>query len=292
MNEPKLGALVGLPAYAVLFVGMLVIGGASQSRDIVSGLWISEGLAIALPAVAVLCFAGVRLRPYLGFRGISWKQALAAVAVCTLNQPVVSFLTWVNRALLPERLVELFDEQQRLLATLFIGHNRFLMIVTVIVAAALGEEIFFRGYLLPSLRKTFGVVAAVIISGALFSAMHLEWGGFLGLMEIGIVLAMLRIWSGSLWAAVIGHGVNNAIAGVAFLLGYQDPDAPTPPAVLALGALLLAIGVWMFVRVLRSRQFASVEEPAPRRWPASIALAAVWSIALVISYSMLRHGGA
>lgn len=291
MNEPKLGALIGLPAYAVLVVGMLVIGSASQSHDIVSGLWISEAIAIALPAVAILCFAGVRLGPYLGFRRISWKQALVAVIVCSVNQPVVSFLTWLNRQMLPERLVEQFDDQQRLLATLFVGHNRFLMIATVIVAAALGEEIFFRGFLLPSLRKSFGVVAAVLVSGALFSAMHLEWVGFLGLMEIGVLLAMLRIWSGSLWPAIIGHGVNNAIAGVAFLLGYQDPDAPTPPAVLLLGAALLGVGIWLFVRVLR-RQFPAVEERAGRRWPASIALVAVWSIALVISYSMLRHGGA
>jgi membrane protease YdiL (CAAX protease family) len=237
----------------------------------------------------VLCLAGVRIRSYLGFRKLTWKHALVAVGVATANQPVVSFLTWASRFVLPQGLLEEFDLQQRLLSTLFMGRAAVPMVVTVIVAAPLGEEIFFRGYLLPSLNKSFGVVAAVIVSGALFSVIHLEWVGFLGLMEIGMMLALLRIWSGSLWAAILGHAVNNAIAGVAFLLGFQDPDAPTPPGVLVLGAVLLAVGIWLFLRVVR-KPFPVVEEPAPRRWPATVALLTVWSIALTIGYSMLRHG--
>ncbi|HEY2030624.1 MAG TPA: CPBP family intramembrane glutamic endopeptidase [Myxococcales bacterium] len=292
MNEPKLGALVGLPAYLALIFGMIVIGGTAQARDVVSGLWISEAIAIALPAVAVLCLSGVRIGSYLGFRKLTWKHALVAIAVSVANQPVVSFLTWASRFALPQTLLDEFDSQQRLLSTLFMGRAAVPMVVTVIIAAPLGEEVFFRGFLLPSLRKSFGLYAAVIVSGALFSIIHLEWAGFLGLMEIGMLLAVLRIWSGSLWAAILGHAVNNAIAGVAFLLGYQDPDAPTPPAALALGAVLLAVGIWMFVRVLRKEPVLVVEEPAERRWPASIALLAVWSIALVLSYSMLKHRGA
>jgi len=263
MNEPKLGAWTVLPAYLVLLLGMLVIGAQSQMRNVVVGLWVTEAIAVALPAVFVLCIARVRPLAYLGLRKLSWKQALVAVIVATANQPVVSFLTWAEHETLPRTLVEDFDAQQRMLSTLFAGRGAYLMVATVVIAAPLGEEIFFRGCLFPALRKSWGVLAALLVSGALFSLVHYEWVGFLGLMEIGILLAALRLWSGSLWAAIIGHAVNNFIAGGAFLLHLQDPDEPTPTWALLVGAAFLAAGIVYLARLLK-RDLPAAEEQAPR----------------------------
>ena len=279
MNEPKLGAWTVLPAYLVLLLGMLVIGAQSQMRNVVVGLWVTEAIAVALPAVFVLCIARVRPLAYLGLRKLSWKQALVAVIVATANQPVVSFLTWAEHETLPRTLVEDFDAQQRMLSTLFTGRGAYLMVATVVIAAPLGEEIFFRGCLFPALRKSWGVLAALLVSGALFSLVHYEWVGFLGLMEIGILLAELRLWSGSLWAAIIGHAVNNFIAGGAFLLHLQDPDEPTPTWALLVGAAFLAAGIVYLARLLK-RDLPAAEEQAPRRSGISIALAAVWGASL------------
>jgi membrane protease YdiL (CAAX protease family) len=282
MTERKLGAAIALPAYVVLIVGMVIIGGTLQARDVVSGLWVSEGIAIALPAIFVLCVARVRIAPFLGLRALTWKQALAAAAISAANQPVVSFLTWATRKAMPQALVDQFDDQQRLLNTLFEGHAAWLMVGTVVVAAALGEEIFFRGYLLPSLRKSWGLVAALLVSSALFSLVHMEWVGFIGLMEIGLLFAALRIWTGSLWASVIAHAVNNGIAGVAFLYGYQDPDIPTPPWILILGALLFAVGLLLLPKILR-KDLDYEEERVSAKASASVALAVVWSVAFAAS---------
>jgi hypothetical protein len=182
---------------------------------------------------------------------------------------------------LPRSLVEEFDAQQRMLSMLFDGAGlaKYLMVATVVIAAPLGEEIFFRGYLFPALRKSWGVLAAMLVSGALFSLVHFEWVGFLGLMEIGVMLAALRLWSGSLWAAIIGHAVNNAIAGGAFLLHLQDPDEPTPVWALAVGAAFLAVGIFYLAKLLEKGMPAQ-EEQAPRRSGVSIALAAGWGVAL------------
>jgi membrane protease YdiL (CAAX protease family) len=291
MNEPKLGAWTALPAYLALVTGMLFIGGQSQMRNVVAGLWITEAIAIALPAVFVLCVAQVRLSPYLGLRKLSLKQGLIAVAAAAANQPVVSFLTWAEHGVLPQKLVDDFDAQQRMLSTLFVGRGALLMVVTVVIAAPLGEELFFRGFLLPALRKSWGLVAALLVSGACFSLVHFEWVGFLGLMEIGILLAALRIWSGSLWAAIIGHAVNNAIAGGAFLLGLQDPDEPTPIWALVLGAVLLLAGIVALARLIK-KGMPFAEEPAPRRTGLSSALAAVWGVSLaagVIAFLKTRQ---
>jgi membrane protease YdiL (CAAX protease family) len=278
MDEPKLGALGALAAYVALLAGMFFIGFQSQMRNVVLGLWTTEALAIALPAAFVLCVAGVRLGSYLGFRKISWKQGLVALVVSAANQPVVSLLTWGERAVLPKHFIDDFDDKQRMLDTIFAGRAGW-MIVTVMIAAPLGEELFFRGYLLPALRKSWGIVAALLVSSALFSTLHADPVGFLGLMEIGIVLAALRLWSGSLWAAIVGHAVNNGIAACAFVLGYQDPDLPTPPWVLGLGAVLLVVGTALLVKVLR-RAPPLREEHVPPRLSAGGALGFVWTVAL------------
>jgi membrane protease YdiL (CAAX protease family) len=287
MTERKLGAAIALPAYVVLIVGMVIIGGQLQARDVVSGLWVSEAIAIALPAIFVLCVARVRIAPFLGLRGLTWKQALAAAVLSAANQPVVSFLTWATRKAMPQTLVDQFDDQQRLLNTLFVGHAAWLMVGTVVVAAALGEEIFFRGYLLPSLRKSWGLVAALLVSSALFSLVHMEWVGFFGLMEIGLLFAALRIWTGSLWASVIAHAVNNGIAGVAFLYGYQDPDIPTPAWLLVLGAVLFVAGLLMLPKIVR-KDLDYEEERVPPKASTSVALAVVWSVAFAAGIVAMR----
>jgi membrane protease YdiL (CAAX protease family) len=270
-----------------MFLGMWIIGATLQAREVVSGLWISEAIAIALPAIFVLSVARVRLGPFLGLRRLTWKQALAAAVLSAANQPVVSFLTWGTRKVMPQWLVDQFDDQQRMLTGLFVGRSAWMMVGTVVVAAALGEEIFFRGYLLPSLRKSWGLVAAVLVSSALFSLVHLEWVGFLGLMEIGLLFAVLRIWTGSLWASIIAHSVNNAIAGVAFLYGYQDPDVPTPAWMLVIGAVLFVAGLAVLPKVLR-KDLSYEEERIPPNAPASVALAVVWGVAFAVGIVALR----
>jgi len=282
MREPgKLGAGSAIAAYAALLFGMLVIGAPAQQHGIVMGLWVTEGLAIALPALFVLSLAGIRPAPYLGFRPLSWKQALIAAGAALANQPVVSFLTWAAHGALPSALVEDFDAKQRMLDSVFRA-QAIPMLITVTFAAPLGEEVFFRGYALPALRKSLGPLAAILISAALFALLHMDPVGFVGLMEIGALLAALRWWSGSIWAAILAHAVNNGVAGTAFLLGWEDPDIPPPPLVLALGATLFIVGIGVLWRVLRGAPDLDAEEvPGGPRRSIAMVLALVWAGAVV-----------
>jgi membrane protease YdiL (CAAX protease family) len=276
-----MGAGVAIAAYVALLVGMLVIGAPAQQTGIEAGLWVTEAVAIALPALFVLLAGGVKFGPFLGFRRIGWKAVLVAVVVAAANQPVVSFLTWVMHGVLPAGMVADFDAKQRMLDTVF-GAHAVPMVITVIIAAPIGEELFFRGFAFPALSKSWGVVAGLLISGAFFSLLHMDPVGFVGLMEIGVMLAALRYWSGSLWAAIIGHAVNNGFAGGAFLLGYEDPTVDPPKSILALGAVLFLVGIWLLVRTLRKPSPAPpVEEPRPRNLPAIGALGGIWLLAVI-----------
>ena len=210
---------------------------------------------------------GVPAARYLGLRAPRLSHLAIALLLAALNQPVVSFLTWAARSLSPPAWVEEFDALQRVLDTVF-AQNAAAMIVTVSVAAPFGEELFFRGYALPALARSWGPTVAVLLTGAMFSVLHLNKVGFVGLWEIGILLALLRLWSGSLWPSMLCHAANNALAGTAFLLGWEDPAVPPPPLLLAAGAVLLLVGLVVAVRVIRAlpaRETERIERPQLQR---------------------------
>ena len=276
-----MNAWTAIGAYVALIIGMLAIGAPAQQHGIVAGLWVTEALAITLPAVFALMLAGVRPGPFLGLRKLRPKAVIVAIVAAAANQPVVSFLTYLEHSILPAGVVADFDAKQRMLDAVFRA-NALPMVVTVTIAAPLGEELFFRGFAFPAITRSWGIFWGVVLSAILFSSLHMDLVGFVGLMEIGALLAVLRHWSGSLWAAVIGHAVNNGIAGAAFMMGYEDPDIPPPPAILGIGALLLIVGLVLAVRVLRNPSPApAVEERTGKQVPAAAILGAVWIAALV-----------
>jgi membrane protease YdiL (CAAX protease family) len=289
--SPHPGAASAFVAYAALWVGYLAIGGATQQRDIVAGLWVTEVLAIALPALVAVGVAGLPAGAVLGLRAPAPVHLLAAFLLAIANQPVVSFVTWASRALAPESWVKDFDTLQRAL-DLFFSQQALPMVLTVSLAAPLGEELFFRGYALPALARSFGPLAACLVSGAMFSALHVNRIGFLGLCEIGVLLAFLRLRSGSLWPAIVCHATNNAVAGAAFLLGWEDPDIPPPAWLLILGAVLLAAGVALIGPALRR---APATEPAAQpaqegiRFSRALPLEAIWVAGVLLALAQLRR---
>jgi hypothetical protein len=71
----------------------------------------------------------------------------------------------------------------------------------------------FRGLMVPIFRKWTGNVhVAVWLSAFLFSAMHFQFYGFIPRFLLGALLGYLFVWSKSIWAPIIAHFVNNALA--------------------------------------------------------------------------------
>ncbi|QYH36850.1 CPBP family intramembrane glutamic endopeptidase [Salinibacterium sp. M195] len=98
---------------------------------------------------------------------------------------------------------------------------------------ALGEELGWRGWLLPKLLP-LGIVPALLISGVIWGLWHaplvllgynyVDAPGWLALsamvgmtIVIGAVFSWLRIRSASVWPAALAHGAFNAAAGFSFI---------------------------------------------------------------------------
>jgi membrane protease YdiL (CAAX protease family) len=107
--------------------------------------------------------------------------------------------------------------------------------------SAFGEELGWRGWLLPNLRP-LGTWPALLITGVVWGAWHApvillgyNYGrtDILGVLMmigwcllLGTLLGWLRLRSASLWPAVLGHGAINGANGLAILLeAGQGPEA-------------------------------------------------------------------
>ncbi len=95
-----------------------------------------------------------------------------------------------------------------------------------IIIAPICEELFFRGFVLPGLLHEMSPVWAVLISAALFATAHVDPGTFLPLFAIGIALGFVRLRSGSVWASISLHMLNNTLASVIIVLALHGIALP------------------------------------------------------------------
>jgi membrane protease YdiL (CAAX protease family) len=91
------------------------------------------------------------------------------------------------------------------------------------IAAPLGEELLFRGYLLGGFRQSrllfiFGVLLSTLIWVALHSY---STGGMILVAVLGAVFAAMRYWTGSLRVPVAAHIFNNTLC--ALILQFGPP---------------------------------------------------------------------
>ena len=291
---PVLGPGLALFGYTCLMVGFLAIGFSTQARNPVVGLWLTEALAIALPALIAFRGANVRPAPFVGLWRVGALALAVAAAVAILNQPIVSLLEWFAHRYGPADWIRQFDAKNALLEQLFAG-RKLGMVVTVTLAAPLGEELFFRGFALPAMARRWGPGVAIVVTGGLFALLHLDPIGFIGLWELGIVFGLLRWATGSIWPSVLAHAVNNGLAAGAFLLGMQKPEEDPPAWLLALGGVFLLGSIPLAVKLIsRPTPVAVREEPWTNRdlrrgfKPGRTAgLIALWSLAVVIGLGLI-----
>jgi membrane protease YdiL (CAAX protease family) len=117
---------------------------------------------------------------------------------------------WISQGLF--RNIE--TPQHPIVDTLLRGGTAFwLAAVLAVVIAPIVEETCFRGMLYGALRSQMGVWPASAVSAAFFAAMHPTLpAGFLPILALGVVLAVLRERTGSLVPSMVCHAINNAVA--------------------------------------------------------------------------------
>ncbi len=213
-------ALGGVRLLAGLLVG-LRSGALDSGRGDV--LTLTVILLTVQTAIVLGMVYAVVIRKYglawaeLGLRPVSRRWCVRAVLAGFLMLLVVALVN----SLVPTVTNEPFQNPQiyALAPMGFSWAGLIIMTVMAGVVAPFPEEIAFRGLLYPWLRDRWGVPAAAAASGLCFAVLHGVVILIPALTVIGILLAVLYQRSGSLWTAVIAHGVFNTVMILALYAG-------------------------------------------------------------------------
>ncbi len=102
------------------------------------------------------------------------------------------------------------------------GVDLIIAFLLIVVAAPICEEIFFRGYLYPPMRRFMGRGAAIIVNALLFSLVHFSLFGLMSRMVAGCIFCLLYEYKENLAAPIVAHAVNNFIAFMLPLITFQS----------------------------------------------------------------------
>lgn len=182
------------------------------------------------------------------------------------------FIEWNAQLTLPEFLKPFEEwayekEQQAKLLTEFLTNfdnfGQFLIgLLIIAVIPAIGEELLFRGLIQNQMHAiTRNIHWAIWITGFLFSAIHLQFYGFLPRMLLGVLFGYMYYWSGNLIIPIIAHFINNAFT-LTMLYLYQiktvDYDLETESSVpwyIALSCFIAGTAMLLYFRyIFRQRR--------------------------------------
>jgi membrane protease YdiL (CAAX protease family) len=190
-----------------------VASGAGVSHEmLVRGYLLSIFFACGM---AYWCWVGVHwkggtLRDLTGGRWTSWQSVATDFAIA-----IPFWMVWELTARLMHRLVDRVASA----TTPYqppAGLQEILLWIVVSVAAGIGEEIIFRGYLQQQFHAaTRSLAVAVVLQGLVFGLVHTYqgWKQVMVIVPLGILYGALVAWRRNLRASMIAHAWSDIFEG-------------------------------------------------------------------------------
>jgi len=202
------------------------------------------------------------------FAGPVRQSVMICIVFFMVAFPLVNYLAeWNATWNLPTFLgnwLEGKESQAEEITKLFLDMpNVGLLILNLIMIAllpAVGEELIFRGIMQRGLQKMMNPHVAIWLAAILFSAVHMQFLGFVPRMLMGVAMGYLFFWSGNLWYPIIAHFTNNALAvGVAYGIQHNSIDSSLEsagignPTIAAFSLIFCLMLLYLFKQFQESR---------------------------------------
>lgn len=242
--HPVIFAILSL---VVLFTTYQIIGGLLAyilfgnkfSEENVTGIrWLtvfSQITFLLIPTLLLTKLATLQVKDFLRFNKTSVLLVLLSfLGIFSLGQMLQVYMVLQDQIPIPqsikpfvEQLKETIEHAYRTLAgSKNIGEFLFVTFVVALVPA-FSEEILFRGMIQSSFEKVLFGWKAVIITGIIFGAFHLNPFTFIPLSAIGIYLGFLAVQSNSIYVPISAHFFNNFVAVIAIHFNYAESELIT-----------------------------------------------------------------
>jgi CAAX protease family protein len=232
-----IGFLIAIPLFQINISNLTnVLSNYNDPNNLSFLKYLQTIQAIGLfivPSFIIAYLFNSDLLKYLKFNSVSIRPLALTIIILLASIPLINSLNVLNEGMqLPNWLsgLENWMKEKEMsaqgLTEAFLRMDSmgdlFFNIVMIGVLPAVGEELIFRGVLQRIFAEwTKNIHWGIIIAAALFSAMHMQFYGFLPRMILGVLLGYLFYWSGSIWVPILGHFVNNATAIIVYYF-YAD----------------------------------------------------------------------
>lgn len=197
----------------------------------VRGMLLMQFLGLFLiPSLLFAYFSDPKPLQYIGIqkpvKPVYWILGIASLLIAI---PLVEYTGMLNHKVnfgsahsWMERMEqEAMQQIKFMLGTQTIG-ELITNLVFISVFAGVGEELFFRGVLQRLFIKAFkNPWAGIIVTAFLFSALHVQFFGFVPRFLLGILLGAVYWYSGSLLTAIVAHFIYDAFF---IVLAYFNPQ--------------------------------------------------------------------
>jgi membrane protease YdiL (CAAX protease family) len=165
--------------------------------------------------------------------GIEIIPVILALLISVVFMAVnFKFAEWNAQMVLPEFLKDVeawmrLQEDKLEEATMFLTSinslsELVLAMIVIAIIPAIGEEFLFRGLIQNQLHSwTKNAHWAIWLTGVLFSAIHIQFYGFVPRMLLGVLFGYMYLWSGNILYPMLAHFANNGFQ-VAMLYLYKQ----------------------------------------------------------------------
>ena len=194
-------------------------------------------------------------------RGINGQKIIMIVVLVVISLPIINALmTWNQGLHLPSYMAGteewMRDKEKQLtgITEIFMSTSSisglFINLFIMAVLPAFGEEFIFRGILMKWFNKSMSIHVAIVLSAFIFSAIHIQFLGFFPRFFMGIMMGYVFYWSGSLWASILLHFLNNGMAVVSYFMVSRGIIQDDPATMGTIDSTpLLMMNVLMFIGV-------------------------------------------
>jgi len=197
---------------------------------------------------------------YLGLTSAKPLYIILGVAALIVALPFVDWTGTINQNLIPEtttigKWMKASEESAAKQIGFMLKRNTvqdlFLNLVLVAVFAGIGEELLFRGVLQRLFIKLFkNPWAGILVTAFIFSAIHLQFYGFIPRFILGILLGLIYWYSGSLWPAMIAHFAYDAFAVVMIWFNPALADQESVTVSLGNKSIVAAISLALIIGIV------------------------------------------
>lgn len=187
----------------IIVVVVLMLSGLGNKISMVQNLLISQGM-IFVPTLIFIIITRCDIKETLRIRKTHWSAIfIVPIFVLTL-EPVMSVINSISLLWVDSATAELATD---LVAKYPFWVSTALMAFTPCIV----EELAYRGVILGSYRYS-SRIWAIVISGVLFGAMHMNFNQMAYAVVLGMMLGLLAEVTGSILPTMLAHFCFNEIS--------------------------------------------------------------------------------